>query len=288
MLTPPSTSQPLSWSERWHRILASLGFDLQRGRSLLRRGSLQEMTLQPGVIRAVLEDPDRGTCQVEITLPVLRDEAWMRILDALSGQALFVAQLLAGELPEAVDEHFQAEEVSLLPTTADELELACSCCAAWELPCKHINAALYAVGQTLDEDPWALFRLRGRNRQQVLQSLRRARSAGAAPLSSPTESHSEKEPSNFKGLGHDAAGPPLSSLIDEFWGKGRKLDRLHHTIAPPQVRLALLRRLGPPPFEHDSLEVYDALARIYEAVSQAALDLAFAPEPEEGEGKIED
>lgn len=281
MSNHPAAPQPLSWSERWQQLLVALGFDLQRGRSLLRRGSLRELTVQPGSIRVALEDPDRGLCQVEIALPVLQDEAWKRILDALSGQALFVAQLLAGELPEAVDEHFQAEAASLLPTTAEELEAACSCCATWELPCKHVNAALYAVGQTLDEDPWALFRLRGRNRQQVLQSLRRARSAGAEPTTSLAGPQAGEEPADFQGLGHDVAGPPLSGQIDEFWGKGRKLDRLHHTIAPPQIRLAILRRLGPPPFEQDSLDVYDALARIYEAVSQAALDLAFAPEPEE-------
>lgn len=279
----PSTpeSQPQPWSQRWQSLLSSMGYDLNRGRSFLRRGRLQEIEVRPGVISATLEDTDRGVCQVEVLLPVLRDEAWNRILDELSGQALFAAQLLAGELPESVDAHFQAADASLLPADGEDLDGICSCCADWELPCKHVTAALYALGQMLDEDPWALFRLRGRTRQQVLQALRARRSdmGDASPVVASAPEDGVASP--FGNLDHSQSGPPLSSQMDEFWGKGRKLDRIHHTIAPPNIRLMILRRLGHPPFSEDSLETYDALAEIYERVSEAALNLAFAPEPEE-------
>ena len=87
---------------------------------------------------------------------------------------------------------------------------------------------------------------------------------------------------SFAPLQENAATPlPLSTQIDNFWGRGKQLADLRHHISPPTIRQALLRRLGHPPFRTESLETYDQLVAVYEAVSGAALALAFAPEVEE-------
>jgi len=268
------------WSDRWHKLMDELGYDMRRGRSHARRGRVTALEVQVGRATAQVQDQDLGICAVEILLTTHNDDAWNRVLDSLGGQALFAAQLLAGDLPHAIDEHFQAEGVHLLPAGRYEMEANCSVCAAWEQPCKHVSAVLFVMGQMLDEDPWLLFRLRGRDRQQVLQAMRQRRSEGDNTPTPPVERRPISAPNIAALQENSATALPLSTQIDSFWGHSKQLADLHHHISPPAIRLALLRRLGHPPFRTDSLETHDQLVSIYERVSAAALALAFAPEPE--------
>ncbi|MEZ4582732.1 MAG: hypothetical protein R3A10_14035 [Caldilineaceae bacterium] len=52
-----------------------------------------------------------------------------------------------------------------------------------------------------------------------------------------------------------------------------------HHIARPTIELALLRRLGPAPFD-SRFDAFDTLAAVYRRVTGAGHALAFAPEPE--------
>jgi len=280
------------WSERWHGLMDELGYDMRRGRSHARRGRVTAVEVQVGRVTAQVQDGDLGVCDVEVLLNTHDDDAWNRVLDSLSGQALYAAQLLAGDLPHSIDERFREEGVHLLPAGRYEIEANCSVCAGWEQPCKHVSAVLFVMGQMLDEDPWLLFRLRGRDRQQVLHAMRQRRNPH---LASPSTGSGHRPAAGEGLLVAPAAGYagvtslqensptalPLSTQIDNFWGRGKQLADLHHHISPPTIRLALLRRLGHPPFRTDSLETYDQLVAVYEEVSGAALALAFAPEVEE-------
>ena len=62
------------------------------------------------------------------------------MIDALAGRALFAAQLLAGEMPQEIDQVFAAAGCSLFPRTRDDLQTSCSCPDSAN-PCKHVAAA---------------------------------------------------------------------------------------------------------------------------------------------------
>jgi uncharacterized Zn finger protein len=184
-------------------------------------------------------------------------------------------------MPTNIDDLFQQAGVNLLPGGRYDMEIRCNQCQVGGQPCKHAAAVLYLLGQMLDDDPWLLFRLRGRDRQQVLQALRQRRSeaddAGATMPAQPTVA-----PPTIGSLGRPSeTSVPLAAQIETFWGSSKRLAQLHHHIAPPAIKLALLRRLGHPPFPVGSIEAYDRLAQIYHKVTEEALDLAYAPEPEE-------
>ncbi|MFN6343039.1 MAG: SNF2 helicase-associated domain-containing protein [Cyanobium sp.] len=82
------------------------------------------------------------------------------------------AQLLNGEVPRDLEEPFEAVRVPLFPRRWDDLQVRCGCPDA-AVPCKHIAAVLYVFAQRLDEDPWLLLAWHGRDREQLLASLRR-------------------------------------------------------------------------------------------------------------------
>jgi uncharacterized Zn finger protein len=115
-----------------------------------------------------------------VTLKVdpLSDRQWERVVEALADQALFSVQLLAGEMPADIEDLFTTAGVSLFPDKKAQLRTYCSCPDSAN-PCKHVAAVHYILGEQFDEDPFLLFRLRGRSQDQLLAELR-ARRAGEA------------------------------------------------------------------------------------------------------------
>ena len=110
------------------------------------------------------------------------DDEWDRVLAAISARLGHAAALLDGELPPEIADDAAAAGLDLLPG-GGELGPRCSCPDDAD-PCKHSAAACYLITDALDADPFALFLLRGRTRDQVLAGIR-ARRRGAAPGTGP-------------------------------------------------------------------------------------------------------
>jgi uncharacterized Zn finger protein len=66
------------------------------------------------------------------------------VISVLAERALFAAQLLAGEMPENIEEAFNAANVSLFPTKRGELTTSCSY-PDWTEVCKHTAAVYYTT-----------------------------------------------------------------------------------------------------------------------------------------------
>ena len=62
--------------------------------------------------------------------------------------------------------------------------------------------------------------------------------------------------------------------MEDFWSLGAALDDFRVNVAPPQVSLALIKRLGAPPFWRGPHDFMDVMRDVYETVSDAALDAA--------------
>jgi uncharacterized Zn finger protein len=263
------------WAQRWIAVLESFGWDnrLQRGRTYARKGQVMDIDVRTGWVTARVQGSRRTPYTVRIKITPLSDDQWERVIDAMAEQALFAAQLLAGEMPLEIEEAFQAAGVSLFPTSTD-ITMSCSC-PDWAVPCKHIAAVYYLLGEEFDRDPFLLFTLRGRTREQVMEALRARRAAGAPPAE---EAVPEEEP--------EPQTEPLGADLSRFWELRDRLGGIHVTIAPPPVETALLKRLGPPPFSRRPEAFVGALTLAYGTVTERALVLAFgddqpgASEPE--------
>src|SRR5437588_12759165 len=92
----------------------------------------------------------------------------------MASQAIFAAKLLAGEMPQDIEEAFSAVQISLFPLATTDLDTDCSC-PDWANPCKHIAAVYYLLAERFDEDPFLIFKLRGRTKEQIIQVLREKR-----------------------------------------------------------------------------------------------------------------
>ncbi|MDP9456862.1 MAG: hypothetical protein CYG60_16590 [Actinobacteria bacterium] len=248
------------WAKRWIGALERLMDTnrLRRGRRYARGGQVLSIEERSGGVVAEVQGSRTRPYRVTVELEALTEEQWKSVIDALSGRALFTAQLLAGEMPEGIEESFSAAGVSLFPERQNELRTSCSC-PDWAEVCKHTAAVHYILGEQFDEDPFLLFRLRGRSEEQLERALRQ-REGGKL------EDTADAEPQV----------PPLEEELEHFWRAGSGLDSVKVSIKPPAVGLSVLRRLGQPGFIDEDL--VSLLAPGYEAVSQEALGIALREE----------
>ena len=243
------------WAKRWMAVLDSygLGARLTRGRSYARSGQVLSIDIEPGAVHARVQGSRPKPYDVVLKVVTLSPAQWTTILEALSGQALFAAKLLSGEMPQDIEDVFHNVKLPLFPTIR-ELGTACSCPDSSN-PCKHTAAVYCLLGEEFDRDPFLIFTLRGITREELMTQL--------------------------TGLGVSADDELQSSLPAEplladptaFWqGTPLPADPWQEVRRPP-VSAALVKRLGHFPFWRGAIPLLEAVEPIYSDATVRGLDV---------------
>ncbi|WP_327332697.1 SWF or SNF family helicase [Streptomyces anulatus] len=167
------------WGLAWLKALEDTALDgqqLKQGRRLAREGRVGAVSVRPGRITAVVRDRDGTAYRSDVLLQQLGAGAWDRFLDMAVDRAGHIAALLDREMPPHLVEDAAGAGVDLLPGIGD-LEPECTC-EAWD-HCPHSGALCYQVARLLDEDPFVLLLMRGREERRLLDELQ-VRSAARA------------------------------------------------------------------------------------------------------------
>ncbi len=263
------------WGRRWIQALERLSSNysnrIARGRTYARAGRVHDLDVKPGRVTARVTGSRSTPYQVTLRIAVLEAAAWEKAIGAMARQASFAADLLAGQMPREIDRAFRAGGRSLFPATETDLETDCSCPDSAN-PCKHIAATHFVLGEAFDQDPFLLFELRGRGKDQVLGALRkrRARTDGAAAVAETATRHPQGVPT-VSLAGRDPA---------DFERRRSPVPDLHFRIEPPASPAALLRQLGAPPSWSLDEPPAEVLAPLYQAAGALARDLALRPTDE--------
>jgi uncharacterized Zn finger protein len=256
------------WSRRWIEVLESfnMGARLGRGRSYARSGQVTKLDIQVGQVEALVQGSRAKPYRVLIRLKPLSDKDWNKVTDAMAARALFAAKLLAGEMPRNIEEAFDKAKRPLMPQSSRDLVTDCSC-PDWANPCKHIAAVYYIMAERFDDDPFLVFKLRGRTKEDIIRELRAKRPAQEpavtpARVSTDVPTAADRQPSN--------PVVPLASCLETFWRAGPELDAFVIRPPVPEVERAVLRRLGPAPAEFGGPAFDRLLEQAYDAAAEAA------------------
>jgi uncharacterized Zn finger protein len=257
------------WAGRWLAALYELidSGRLQRGRSYARSGQVLNLDIQPGQVDARVQGSRPQPYKVQIKIKPLTARQWKEVTDAMSAQALFAAKLLAGEMPQQIEEAFSAANVSLFPSDANDLETDCSC-PDWSNPCKHIAAVYYLLGEQFDADPFLIFRLRGKTKSEIISMLRARRAASA--ITAPAK---PRKPKAKRKTEPPEPVIPLEALTDSFWSTNDLLDTFRVHVRAAEIDAAPVKRLGLPGFWHGRGDLGETFARTYHTITAAALAL---------------
>ncbi|MDX2212879.1 MAG: SWIM zinc finger family protein [Oculatellaceae cyanobacterium bins.114] len=265
------------WAQRWIDVLESFGWRrrLERARNYARQGNVLNIDFKGSKVSALVQGTAPEPYKVALSLDPFADEQWQYVIEAMAERAIFSAKLLAGEMPQNIEEVFTSNGLSLFPFTKFDIHSKCSCPDPAN-PCKHIGAVYYVLGDRFSEDPFVLFQLRGRTKDQIINALRQFRSTS-------TDATETMRGSSPDGVISEEAPPSTqthpSINLDHFWEYDAQLEPSLVVIAPPPSSETVLDILGTIPFKEgagnaavtNAQLTMDYLKSVYGQVSQQAV-----------------
>lgn len=262
------------WGQRWIESLERFSREylsrLGRGRSYARAGRVHDLHVAPGKVTALVTGSEATPYEVSISMDAFNARTWNAAIAAMAKEARFAAELLAGRMPQDIDTVFRSAKCSLFPRKSHDLETDCSC-PDWASPCKHVAAVHYVLGEAFDNDPFLLFELRGRSREQVLHALSRLRSGGK-------EARAEQAADTVTSIEVPTRSPA------EYDDPPTRLPALRFSFDAPAVPAAILRTAGAPAAWSEEQPPTEFFAEIYASAAHMARWLAKVEEEEEGDG----
>lgn len=286
-MTESQGEQHRWWVDRWLQLLDSYRFKkrLERARNYAREGNVLSLQFEAFQLQALVQGSDPQPYQVALHLDPFSDEDWHYVAATLAAKAIYSAQLLTGALPESIEKVFIQNGLNLFPFSLGDVHSRCSCPDKAN-PCKHVGAVYYQLADQFREDPFVIFRLRGRSREQLLAQLKAYRRLSPDQLSTFTEAIAAQDflrpTASATALSPEDQAlsvpqPPLSqdvqpTLAAQFWDYDQSLPEDLVVITPTDNPVKQVDRLGDPPLSYElAKDIKQAIAQIYPAVSQAAL-----------------
>jgi uncharacterized Zn finger protein len=258
-----NTTEREWWAQRWIDVLESFGWRrrLERARNYVREGRVLQLTFTQTQVKALVQGTAPEPYEVSLGLDPFSEEQWHYVLEELSHRAIFAAKLLAGEMPQNIEEAFTASGLSLFPLSKFDIHSRCNCPDPVN-PCKHIGAVYYLLGDYFSRDPFILFQLRGYSKAQVIDALNQLRTVEASAQ------HHLPVTSEFTP----------DQLRDRFWHYGAPLDPSLAVIVPAPGSHNVLEVLGAPPLETGTprtaateAATLKALSKMYDTIQQVGL-----------------
>ncbi|KJH71977.1 SWIM zinc finger family protein [Aliterella atlantica] len=243
------------WAQRWLDLLDSYRFKkrLERARNYSRQGNVLSIKFEGAKVLAAVQGTEIEPYKVTLSLEPFTDEQWGYVIETMAQRAVFAAKLLAGEMPQNIEEVFTANGLSLFPFTLADIRSKCSCPDKAN-PCKHVGAVYYQLGDRFSEDPFVLFQLRGSSKEQIIAALRQLRSANITTDAANTDNT------------EDTFVTADKTNIEQFWQYERPLDPSLVVIAPSPGGESILDILGPIPLSIDGTENSNFNSTVSEAV----------------------
>ncbi|ANN17343.1 hypothetical protein SD37_17955 [Amycolatopsis orientalis] len=233
-------------TDRFRRALDELGVH----KGLVPPCRVDMLTVGPAAAVARIRVTRQRFYEVRIGLPTFGKQVWTAVTAAFAEDEDTTAALLDGRVPDDVERFFFAERVPLFPEGARELSLDCTC-PGTRVPCDHLVAALLALAEQNDADPFTIFALRGRDQDTLLEDL--GRQAGARVTAPST----------------DTEAPGLAEVMDDFFGWGPAGDVTRMSTRRPRTgaALGLLGEVPPLAATVDGTSVTELLRPLYRTLT---------------------
>jgi uncharacterized Zn finger protein len=263
------------WAGRWLAALERLVDTgrLSRGRSYARSGQVLDLDVGPKGVKSRVQGSRPRPYSVSIEFGTLSSEEWEKVIDAMAAEAIYAAKLLAGEMPQQIEEVFQAAGSQLFPATRKDLMTECSC-PDWANPCKHVAAVYYLLGERFDDDPFLLFLLRGRSREEIAAALR-ARRAGAPAVEDVALADDSPEQAAEEDV------PLLGATPEAFWSMSQDVSDLIFRFDSPVIDALPVKQRGMPAFWRSGLDFTTAMEEMYGAIERHARGLVVGDAPKD-------
>jgi len=155
------------WSQRLLQEVErmNLGTRVARGRNYAQSGQVLELKLDGGRITATVMGARTTPYKVAVDFSRLEAEAHRAVVEQLRAWPIWIARILAGDLPTEIEGVFKAVGGELFPggkraEGGYDVTFTCSC-PDYANPCKHSAAVMHLLAELLAAEPARLLSLRG-------------------------------------------------------------------------------------------------------------------------------
>jgi len=171
--TIASTFWGKAWCDNLERY-SDFSNRLPRGRTYVRNGSVLDLQIAPGKVKALVSGSEIYKVAVKVSTVAMAH--WTAICTDCAGGIDSLVELLQGRFSKGVMERICREKTGLFPAPG-EITFTCSC-PDWASMCKHVAAVFYGIGARLDDRPELLFHLRKVDEKDLI-----AKAGSGLPLS---------------------------------------------------------------------------------------------------------
>jgi uncharacterized Zn finger protein len=214
-----------------------LGARLGRGRNYAEAGQVAELTIEEGMVKAVVQGVKKDPYTSTIKFRTLSDAAKNQVVNELRANPVLIARLLVGDLPLEIENILRKAKCPLFPDRRDDLESRCNC-PDWANPCKHLAAVYYLLGEEISKNPMLLLKLRGVSRSDIFKEGRKSAKPEKAAEERKYDTKSEhlygdkiESDPDFGSEEKAGTNAPLIHRLGAlpFWrGQDRFIDTLEH------------------------------------------------------------
>ena len=228
---------------------------------LLRRRRVVDFVVHSGRVTAKVFDDLSRPMRVELLVRQISADKWEKIFADLAEQAFYFAMLLSGQLPRQMEEVFADHKCELFPSAIERFTIVVKNQRNAAMS-KEVAAVLYRLCDKLDEDPLAIFALRGRGLEETLLEIRKRRATNRGKLDQTSFLHSPAAP-------HEPA-LPLVATIDHFWSWRTGLAEVSYNIKADELPAFILKWLDPLPLGGLEDKIDFILEQAYAKVARLA------------------
>jgi uncharacterized Zn finger protein len=239
---------------------------LVKGRRLAERGQVILSEPYAGGVDAIVLGAVGGSQNVSIWLNDL-EEDWEIVIRILAAETELYSKLLKGDYPEELDDMFRQAGLIIIPESLEDLDYKCDCDSVHT--CSHIVATYMALGNRVNEDPFILFLLRGKTRDEITHAV----------TLYLEEQNPQEEPSSV--ISEDSSEADQSPDWSSYYDPGQDLSKVSIRIHPPDgTETDLISLLGTSPFKIGNTNLSKIISASYPKAALYAWKLTQAITPD--------
>ncbi len=247
-------------NERLLLPFASKGIDSfsEEAQQLLRKRKILDFYILPGKVTAKIQDENTKMHLLEVRLQEIENEKWTALTKKLAHKAIFTSYLLNGEISEEICGIL--EELEIFPASASQYQLFYDYQETNELNL-NLTCLLIKLSEKIQEDPFSLFLLRGKGKDEILLEIKRQREF----LFRGKRMEEDK-----KTIQHSRSLDLDSKQIENFWKHGSELLNLSYSLRADDLPAAILKRLDSLPLNGFEEEADKILEEAYAYITTRA------------------
>lgn len=261
-------SHPIAgaWLESIQRLVGS--DDMEWGLRIAVAGRVRTLEVGPGVVSANVSEEGEGGRRVTLSVPMIHETDWIRLVEAMASEAVYTARFIEGEFPPNLVELFKECEVDLVPGPGEDIMVRTTTDSN-ESSHRRAAAVGWLAAERLAIEPLRILDIRGYEVTHLVDRIRRVRSQ---QLAGGGVAHPEPGL-----LGIQEAAVPLGESVEHYWRIGSPQEQVEARGPGHHIPHALLRRLGQSPME-GKFPLSGLLATIYDLVAERSRAILEGPE----------